>query len=269
MLVKGKNVIGLDIISIDEGKKIGSVEDIIYDPEENKVEALLVRSSSLFKDAQVILLENVNTIGKNAVMIQSEQALQKSSNVDKNIAHIAEDNTYLTRTKVVTEQGVVLGTVSDIYFDAFSGKVIELEVSQGTFRNLQSGIKRVKVSDIITIGEDATIVKSYTEESFTTQAQEQGIQGILQSVTDKIPGVTQSIKQKAEELTTQEQQKFHNTRSQLYQALDIAENKWNEFKTDFSKPVGTLGGESKHTPHSTSKRIKGNAKSTAKRSRPS
>lgn len=186
MVVKGNDVIGLKVLSVDDGKEIESVEDIIYDPQENRVKALLVEPGGWFSDAQIIPIEAVVSIGNDAVLIKNENVIRKASEVSSRISHIAKDDTYLTKTKIVTEHGDDLGKVSDIIFDSTNGKVLEFEVSQGVIKNIQSGKKFVKIDDIITVGEDATIVKGYTEDKFDEQAQRQGLQGTINRGADEI-----------------------------------------------------------------------------------
>jgi uncharacterized protein YrrD len=218
-LVKGNHVIGLKVISITEGKEIDTVKDLIYDPEQHAVRALLIDPGGWFSDAKVILTKNVHNIGQDAVVIQSQDMIDKASEVTSKIANIAKDDQYLTKTKIITEDGTDLGHVTDILFDPHTGKVDVLEVSQGALKNIQSGTKKVRVTDILTIGEDATIVKTFMEEEFENQAQEQGLQGALNktktsvqsgaaSAKEQTPGVLDQLKTTAQELTSKAQDKI-------------------------------------------------------------
>ena len=78
-MLKGNNILGLKVIAIKNGKKINKVEDIIYNPKENKVKALLIDESGWFEDAKVILLQNIKSIGRDAVLIESEDQITKAS----------------------------------------------------------------------------------------------------------------------------------------------------------------------------------------------
>lgn len=197
MLIKGKDVIGLKIISVEEGKHIGEVEDIIFDPKSNEVKALLADKGGLFSDAKVILLEDTKSIGRDAVIVDSDKFLKKASEVEKPISNIAKENQYLTKTKVITEEGTDLGSISDLYFDAQTGDVDYFEVSQGTFQNIKSGTKKVKISDIVTVGEDAIVVRGYVEEQFQKQATERGIQGSFNKGKQNVQEQSQQTLDKA------------------------------------------------------------------------
>lgn len=196
MLVKGKDVIGLRVITLERGEKIDDVEDLIYDPTQNRVVALLVDEGGWFSDARVIPFEHVKHIGKDAVMVESDQVLKKASQMPERISHIAKDDTFLTKTKIITESGTMLGKVTDIHFDSETGDVVELEVSEGGLKDLQSGKKRVKVKDIITVGEDATIVKDITKSYFEAQERTQGATGALNKTREESEDALENVREK-------------------------------------------------------------------------
>jgi uncharacterized protein YrrD len=183
-LIKGTSVIGLKIITLNKGEKIEDIDDIIFDPTSNKVLGFLASGATFFSDAKVLHIENAKSIGKDAVIVEDANVLKKVSDLNETISSIARGNNFLTKTKVVTEGGTELGEVSDIYFSFPSGNVEELEVSQGNIKNLQSGKKRVKTSDITTVGKDALIVKTYTEEIFEEQGSAQGLKGVVGNVKE-------------------------------------------------------------------------------------
>jgi len=159
MLIKASKVIGLPVFTINDGRKIESIEDVIYDPFQNRIEALLIEKGGWFSEAKVILFSDLQGIGEDAAIITTVSQIKKLSDVSKNIEMIAKNDTYLTNTKIITEDGRGLGKVSDIYFDSTTGRVQEFEVSHGSIGNWKGGKKRVKISDIVTIGKDATIVR--------------------------------------------------------------------------------------------------------------
>jgi uncharacterized protein YrrD len=166
MLIKASRIIGLPVFTINDGKRIDSIEDVIYDPFQNKIEAFLIEKSGWFSEARVISFGDLEGIGVDAALIVSPKQIRKLSDVEKNIEAIAKNDTYLTNTKIITENGVELGRVSDIYFDAGTGRVEEFEVSHGGLKYWKDGKKRVRISDIVTIGKDATIVRVYKKSEF-------------------------------------------------------------------------------------------------------
>lgn len=206
MLIKGTNVIGLQVITIEKGRDVDNIKDLVYDPYDNTVKALVVDNGGLFSEAKVIPLESVYSIGQDAVIVQSEKSVRKVSDLPNRVQSIATHNQYLTKARIVTDTGDELGSVTDIYFDPATGRVHELEVSQGGINNLTSGKKRIKISDIVTVGKDAVIVRAYAEEEIAKQAQQQGIQGTVNQGLSQTQQALKNIQQQVNQQANQAEQ---------------------------------------------------------------
>lgn len=216
MLIKAGDVIGLRVVTMDEGKEVDRVHDVVYDPKENRVKALVIDEGGWFSDAKVLLIEDIYSIGKDAVVIESEERIRKAVDVNERVASIAREEQKLTKTKVITENGINLGAISDILFDTATGRVEEFEVSQG-LKNLQSGRKTVRVDQVMTVGEDVTVVKAGAEEQLKRQAEQRGVQGTfnrtVQGAKENIPAVTRKVKEGAKdvvEATREKAREFRN-----------------------------------------------------------
>ncbi len=250
MLVKGTEVIGAKVFTIDEGEQVEDVDDVIYNPQTNRVEALLVSPSGIFSEAKLILLKDARGVGKDAVLIQNKDIMKNSSDIPSNLASIATKGAYLTENRIISESGVDLGKVVDILFDSQSGKVEEFEVSQG-LRDVATGRKRVKVSDIITVGKDAVIVKGYTEEKVSEQAKSGGVVGAVNKGAETIrregPKYYEQAKTKAQEYADRARSK-----AEEYRQKPETQKTINEAKIEAKK----LKGQASETYQ----RVKGKAK---------
>jgi uncharacterized protein YrrD len=203
MRIKGKDLIGLRVITTDLGQEIEKVKELIYDPEVGKILALVVDPGGWFKDAKIIPFEKIKTIGKDAVMIETEGVVKNAGEVSQKISRIVEGDDYLNDNNlVITEDGTELGKVSDVYFDTDSGEVMEFEISQG-IKNLSSGKKRIKKEDVVKIGENAIIVKRMVAGSLEQQEQTQGIGGAINQARQQAPNVVNQVRQEVSRVDTQ------------------------------------------------------------------
>lgn len=216
MLIKAGDVIGLKVVTLDEGKEVDKVHDVVYDPKENRVRALVIDEGGWFSDAKVLMVEDIYSIGKDAVVIDSEDRIHTASDVNERVASITGEDQKLTKTKVITENGINLGAVSDILFDTKTGKVEEFEVSQG-LKNLQSGKKTVRIDQVMTVGEDVTVVKAGAEQQIRAQAEEKGVQGAfnrtVRGAKENIPQVTERVKQGARDIADSTKEKVSEVRN--------------------------------------------------------
>lgn len=198
MIVKGKSIIGLHIVTVDTGSIVQTVNDLAYNPETHQVEALIVSNGGLFSSAKAVAMDDVKNIGENAVIIPDASVVKSVKEIGGSIQSIANSNKYLVKTNVLTIDGKELGKVTDIYFDSQTGYVELMEVSQGGLKTLTEGKKSIKPSDIVTIGADATIVSNYTETKLEEQGEEHGLKGALNDAKDKANEVSNDIKDQAE-----------------------------------------------------------------------
>jgi len=255
MLIKGSNVIGLKVIAVREGEVIEDVDDLIFSPKDHQVKALLVKTKGLISDAKVVLLKDIKSIGRDAVIVESRDVLKKASDVSEPVSSISRDGEFLTKTKIITETGNDLGTVSDIYFDPMGGTVEELEVSGGGLEDFRSGKKRVKITDVITVGRDATIVRGYAEERVEEQAQKGGVQGAVrrgfgnlqEEVSqflgfgeEKIREISKKVQDEAQEVreNPKVQEAVKSARQKIIQAKEDVEHEIQKarVKTEEKKP---------------------------------
>lgn len=197
MLMRASKVIGLPVFTVNDGKKIIRVEDVMYDPFQNRIEALLASKGGWFMESRVILFTDLLGIGEDAALINSASMIKKVTEVSKNLEIIAKNDTYLTSTRIITEDGRELGRVSDIFFDTLTGRVEEFEVSQGTFRNWKEGKKKVKITDIVSIGKDATIVRVNKADLLTidNKTLHEADEKTSEEINQKIPADTAAPKE--------------------------------------------------------------------------
>ena len=203
-MIKGKELIGRNIVTIDSGNQIDRVHDLVFDHDANQVLALLVDEGGWFRAAKVVPFESVKNIGEDAVMVQDESAVI-SARDDSRIAELLDTNVGLIGTKLLTTDGRDLGKIADVYFDEHSGKVVGYEATGGVFSDLSSGRTFVPAPESISIGENAAIVPI----SVATAMEEQeagGLQGAFSRAGESISGaasnVSEGVKQSYENLAT-------------------------------------------------------------------
>lgn len=226
-LIKGKDVIGLQVVSLTKGQIVDDVDEIVYDPKLKQVIALVVDPGGWFSSAKVIPFENINTIGSDAVVIDSTDMVKTASQVNQSITRILKGDNYLTTNKVITQDGQDLGKVSDIFFDPATGKVLKIEVTQGTLKNIQSGRKHIEVGDIIKTGQDAIIVKDYVAAQLHHQAQKQGLRGAVSEAQSEAPNIAAQAKSQVQDIASDphNQQKVGEIRSDVNQIGQTVKNK--------------------------------------------
>jgi uncharacterized protein YrrD len=196
---KGHSITGLQVLSQDSGKDLGKVLDLIFDHDANQCLALVLREKSLLHSAQVVRYQNVIGIGKDAVIISSEESVINPLD-DSRLRVVLERDTYLSGTRIVSENGQELGTFADVYLDEESGSVVGYEVSGGFVSDTISGKRYIPAERTaqLRVGDDVLIAPNSLLYEFANQASQEpgGLKGTFNSATEKVSETYDAAKDK-------------------------------------------------------------------------
>ncbi|XGV95698.1 MAG: PRC-barrel domain-containing protein [Leptolyngbya sp. BL-A-14] len=180
---KGSDVIGKVVVTYDTGERIERVRDLLFDQEGNQILGFLVQDKGMFRDARVIPLEEVLAIGADAIVVGSHESVVKAHKHPE-IKAILRHNNVLKGTKILTTDGLDLGTLVDLFFDNRSGAVTGYESSGGLFSDVYSGRSFVPAPKTLKIGRDVAFVPPETAELMREQVG--GLRGGVQAVGGKL-----------------------------------------------------------------------------------
>jgi uncharacterized protein YrrD len=184
---KGKTVVGQHLLSLNDGRRIDSVKDLVISAGNDAIVALVVDEGGLLSSSKVVPLENVSSFGKHAVVIDDSSAIVSAS-ADPDTKAILDRKDSLLGKKVYTDHGQQMGTISDMYFDETSGRILGFEVSGGIFGDIARGTSYLPVEDVERIGPDVIFVRPSTGEALESQVG--GVQGALNSAGQRVGELT-------------------------------------------------------------------------------
>ncbi len=188
-MIKGKEIIGRNIVALSTGEKVETVHDVVFDHQANRVLALLVEEGGWFRSAKAIPFERIRSIGEHAVMIGSPEDVTTSRD-DARLADALESKTTLIGMTLLTTDGQNLGRIADVYFDEHSGAVVGYEATGGLFADMSSGRAFVPAPSDVQIGADAAIVPLAVAAAMKENPG--GIRGAIKSVGDAVSGTVQN-----------------------------------------------------------------------------
>ena len=158
-MVRVSELRGKVVITVPEGEKIGTVEDVLLRPEEQRLGALVVKSSS-FAGPQILLAADISSVGGDAVATQSAEKLQDqarfSESVQESVQLVSVGES--SGRKVATSSGNYVGDLSDVHIDPVTGKVTGYEVTGGLFERMFGRSHTIKASEYSRLGKDMLIV---------------------------------------------------------------------------------------------------------------
>lgn len=152
---KSQEIIGLPVFSVMDGKKIGQVKDLVLNPEEGKLDFILVSNGSWYSGARVLPYKAVMGIGLHAVTTESDSLMTNISETAS--AHsLLQRNIEIKGNKVLTNRGNLIGVVIEYEVDETDGKITKLEYKTAQD---ESVIEVIDANQVLTYGLDVIVIK--------------------------------------------------------------------------------------------------------------
>lgn len=121
---KAKELLDLPIIHITEGNQIGTIRDLIIDPNELSVEFFIVGQDDWQVSMKALHYKNVIGVGDYAVIIEGEQPFTELRDIP-----LLYKKGNLNGTQVVTTGGEFAGRIVDYYFNEENGQLESLLIN--------------------------------------------------------------------------------------------------------------------------------------------
>jgi uncharacterized protein YrrD len=155
MHIYSNKVIGLPVVTLNEGKKMDTIKDVVFDRGSNLVTALVLHEKGWFNNAEVIFLKEIESIGEDAVIVKHELKIVDPESFDSQPLASKNSDNFVTRIKipVLTDKGEQIGYFSDVKFDFPTGKVSEYIINKNN-----DGEFIIDASKVVNVGEDVMIV---------------------------------------------------------------------------------------------------------------
>mgnify|MGYP000968422843 CR=1 FL=1 len=158
MLHRYGNVLNLPVICADSGKRAGTVKDLIFDSGKKEVMALLLESAGLFLKKKAVLLEELLDFRGDAAVISSKSCIKEIDIQD--YFEVFPGIGCLIGIKVFSKSAGEIGTVSDVIFDAESGRIEGFEISDGLLQDIMQGRKMLPLVGKVEFGKDFAVVEN-------------------------------------------------------------------------------------------------------------
>ncbi|MFW5999330.1 MAG: PRC-barrel domain-containing protein [Halanaerobiaceae bacterium] len=158
-LRRGEELIGLSVITLNGGKIVGEVKDVVYVPVSRRLKGLLImrEGNNFFLSAH-----NIHDLGRDVVIIENSDCLQECRDMP-GLGIKCENNT-LAGERVITENGRELGMVTDLVINEDDLEITGYELSAGLISDLLDGRNTISLESDIQYGRDRLILKNYKEE---------------------------------------------------------------------------------------------------------
>lgn len=162
---KSKELVGLPVVSLEEGIRVGRVTGLVVNPTEKAVAALLVEKGGLLREQKFVPFPQVYSIGENAVTLNRLRHAEKGASLPE-ILRLFKEKVMIIGSKVVAENGTILGNVVEYLVDTSTGMISALEIAPAKPAIVQ-GVALLDSSFIRTIGKEIIVVTDTAGEALS------------------------------------------------------------------------------------------------------
>ena len=146
---------GMAIVSVQEGAKLGYVEQPLLDLAARTVVALQVKGSS---GTFIVPFEAVASVGPDAITVASSAATQTPSTggTADGLRNLDE----LRKLKIVDHAGTLLGTISRMEIDPASGQITQITAHKGGMLGMGGETTPIDARAIVSVGSELLTVNT-------------------------------------------------------------------------------------------------------------
>ena len=155
---KSADILRLPVISISEGKQVGTVKDLVIDASQGAVVALVVDDGSWYLGAKVLPFNAITGLGESAVTVEGTSNLIPVSTLPR-IEQLMAAGVKVVGTRTLTRAGQMGGKVVEISIDE-TGRINTCEVEESIGERIL-----ISVQQIVTFGKDVLIISESVESS--------------------------------------------------------------------------------------------------------
>jgi|GEM_PF-711954 len=160
-----KSILNMTVVNLADGERIGRVQDLIVDPGQRQVVALLLQPSGLsfFQSRRAVLYEGVRHIGADAVVVADKSFVVHTSR-DQALRPFLSRNIVLVGKPVMAEGGRLLGVIADLLFDSETGRVHGYVLRSLYLKGFPRGFVPVLPADeVLVVGRHLAMVSTRAE----------------------------------------------------------------------------------------------------------
>jgi len=150
---RSSEIIGSPVISISEGLQIGTIKGMVINPQQKKVEFLLLDDYLDDVELKGLSLLSAEGVGEFAVTVQNSNELVNLSKISI-LLELVQKDILLLGTKVVTKKGRLLGEVVEFSVYTENGELAEVY-----YNDAEENEVPLSADSIITIGKEVLIVE--------------------------------------------------------------------------------------------------------------
>lgn len=146
-MLKGRELLSLPVVTLNDRRQIGEVKDLIYDHAGNRIIGYMVEAGGWLRDGRGFLHSEMIRLDKDCLVINDESVVRNLRTIPQ-LAELLNNKNDLRGLRVEHEDGHPLGVIQDLVVDGETGEIMGYEVSDGVIQDLLDGRLTIPTKDI-------------------------------------------------------------------------------------------------------------------------
>ena len=150
-----KELQGLAIVDVANGKKLGNADEIVVSPDTGRVLGFVMKSLGVLSpNERIVEMSDIRSIGPDAITVEGDEVARTSEAAAEEFTKARTEKRSLMGRKVVTQDGALVGTVTDFTIDEKEARVKALILGGGLFEKGDA----VPADRVVSVGTDVVVV---------------------------------------------------------------------------------------------------------------
>ncbi len=151
-----QDLVGLPLLETETGKQIGQIKDVVLHMEEARVYGITIDEEKPNSFEMGISYVDLLSIGRDAVMVRNHSVIHQCASIFEIASkYYVKD---LLKKEVITEDGLRLGMLADIFFDTSTGEMKWYQISDSLVSDLLYGRRIMPLPKVQIVGKDTVII---------------------------------------------------------------------------------------------------------------
>lgn len=148
------------VVSLADASKLGFVDTALVDLHNQQVTGFRIRTGGIFTHHHAILLQDVKSLGQDAVTIEDSRRLTDEGKMPQLKTSVPLTN--VVGSRVISEDGKEIGTVADIEMTVETGQIENYILAGKLMDRLRHDKHMIPSSAVKSIGDKLIVVTNQT-----------------------------------------------------------------------------------------------------------
>ena len=151
MLRSAKELVGIDVVSLEDAARVGRTDGLVLDRARREVTGFVIDMG--FREAKALAFEDICTVHEESIMVRSADAVRPLS-AQPRLREMAERGLTIEGLPTLDDAGDRVGTVVDYFVDIASGAIARLAIDPCDER----GPRSIPADHVLGIGDELVLV---------------------------------------------------------------------------------------------------------------